>query len=187
MPFAQQGQPRAGGFLVVGINPYRALDGAYSVFIDLLAGQIAAAYANTRAYEQERLRAEALAEIDRAKTMFFSNISHEFRTPLTLMLGPLEEILARHAGTQDNDTPLVDLAHRNGVRLLKLVNALLDFSRLEAGRIARFVPSSWVAFTADLASNFRSAMTTRRSRFPHRLSAAGPSGLWTATCGRGSS
>jgi len=86
--------------------------------------------------EAERRRAEALAEIDRGKTQFFSNISHEFRTPLTLMLGPLEEMKRESAGAVDH-LPLsrqLDLVHRNGLRLLKLVNTLLDFSRIEAGR-----------------------------------------------------
>ena len=89
-----------------------------------------------RAHEQERQRAEALAELDRAKTTFFSNVSHEFRTPLTLLVGPLEDGLA------DAGTPLPpvhrerqEVAHRNALRLLRLVNTLLDFSRIEAGRI----------------------------------------------------
>jgi hypothetical protein len=94
---ARQGQHRPAGFLVSGINPFRRLDGAYLGFINLVAGQIAAGLANAQGYEEERRRAEALAEIDRAKTTFFSNVSHEFRTPLTLMLSPLEEVLRRHA------------------------------------------------------------------------------------------
>ena len=154
---AHQGQARPAGFLVLGLNPYRALDRAYENFIELIAGQIAAGLANARAYEAERRRAEALAEIDAAKTQFFSNVSHEFRTPLTLMLGPLEEILegeARPEGVTRN----VETAHRNGVRLLRLVNSLLDFSRIEAGRaVARFEPTDLSAYVGELVSGFRSA------------------------------
>ena len=119
----------------------------------------ARAVADARAYEAERRRAEALAELDRAKTAFFSNVSHEFRTPLTLMLGPVEDALA------DADEPLppgqrerLETAHRSGLRLLKLVNTLLDFSRIEAGRArASYEPTDLAALTAELASNFRSA------------------------------
>ena len=161
VPFAQHTHgPAAAGFMIVGLNPYRAADHGYEGFVGLLAGQIAAALASSRAYEEERRRAEALAKIDRAKTAFFSNVSHEFRTPLTLMLGPLEEILAA-SGPADGDIVKshVELAHRNGVRLLRLVNSLLDFSRIEAGRVqACFVPTDLAAFSAEIASSFRSAM-----------------------------
>jgi signal transduction histidine kinase len=159
-PMARQGQHRPAGFLVAGINPFRRLDGAYLGFITLVAGQIAAGLANAQAYEEERKRAEALAEIDRAKTTFFSNVSHEFRTPLTLMLGPLEEVLTLPDVDLNPDSrELVSVAHRNGIRLLKLVNTLLDFARIEAGRVtANFEATDLGDYTAELASNFRSAL-----------------------------
>ena len=101
---------------------------------------------------------EALEEINRQKTTFFSNVSHEFRTPLTLMLGPLEDLLTDRALVSGKEgRALVEVAHRNALRLLKLVNSLLDFSRLEAGRAqADFVAVDLAALTAELASNFRS-------------------------------
>jgi signal transduction histidine kinase len=125
----------------------------------LLAGQISAALGNARAYEGERRRAEALAELDRAKTTFFSNISHELRTPLTLMLSPVEELLSELSGRNPEESALLELVHRNGLRLQKLVNSLLDFSRIEAGRIhADYEPTELDRYTEDLASTFRSAM-----------------------------
>ncbi|HET9228433.1 MAG TPA: ATP-binding protein [Thermoanaerobaculia bacterium] len=145
------------GFLVAGLSPRLAFDDDYRGFLEVAAGQIANAIANARAYEEERQRAEALAELDRAKTAFFSNVSHEFRTPLTLMLGPLEELLAE--GPPSASRERLEVAHRNALRLLKLVNTLLDFSRIEAGRIqAAYEPTDLAALTADLASGFRSAV-----------------------------
>ena len=160
VPLQRQGQDRPAGFFIAGLNPYRPLDGEYAGFIELIAGQIAAGLANARAYEQERHRAEALAELDRAKTIFFSNVSHEFRTPLTLMLGPLEDLLNKSDQTAaPEDVRQIEIVHRNGLRLLKLVNTLLDFSRIEAGRIqALYRPVDLAARTAELASVFRSAM-----------------------------
>ncbi len=146
------------GFLVAGLNPHRALDAGYRGFIGLIAGQLAAAIARAEEFERERARAQALAQIDRAKTTFFSNISHEFRTPLTLMLGPLEDVLAESAALPYEQALRVDIAHRNGQRLLRLVNGLLDFSRIEAGRVeATYRPTDLGSYTAELASAFRSA------------------------------
>jgi PAS domain S-box-containing protein len=157
VPITRQGQDAPAGVMVAALNPYRPLDSAYAGFIDLLAGQIAAGIANARAYAEERKRSEALAEIDRAKTAFFSNVSHEFRTPLTLMLGPTEDALAtpqRALSGADLET-----VHRNELRLLKLVNTLLDFSRLEAGRVkASYQATNLSAYTGELASVFRSAI-----------------------------
>ena len=157
VPVMPTGETGRAGALIVGLNPYRLFDGAYQSFLQLIAGQIAGSIANAQAYEEERRRAEALAELDRAKTTFFSNVSHEFRTPLTLMLGPLEEAMADGREREPETQARLEVVHRNGMRLLKLVNSLLDFSRIEAGRTqASFEPTNLSALTADLASNFRS-------------------------------
>ncbi len=146
------------GRLVVGLNPRRPFDDAYQAFLDLVAHQLGTAIASAHAFEQEKKRAEALAELDRAKTMFFSNISHEFRTPLTLITGPVEDMLAESMA-RPADHERLTLVHRNSLRLLRLVNTLLDFSRLEAGGIrASFEPTDLAALTADLTSTFRSAI-----------------------------
>ena len=144
------------GTLVAGINPQRGFDAAYADFFRLVSANIAGAIAAVQALEDERRRAAALAELDRAKTTFFGNVSHEFRTPLTLMLGPLEDVLARELAPESRAQ--LEVVGRNGQRLLKLVNTLLDFARIEAGRAqAAYQPTDLAALTADLASNFRSA------------------------------
>ncbi|HEY7059384.1 MAG TPA: PAS domain S-box protein, partial [Vicinamibacterales bacterium] len=148
------------GAIVVGVSARLRFDEYYKDFLELVRTQIAAAIGHARAYEEERKRAEALAQIDRAKTAFFSNVSHEFRTPLTLLVGPIEDGLA------DVQIPLPpphrerqEIAHRNALRLVRLVNTLLDFSRIEAGRIdASYEPTDLAVFTAELASVFRSAI-----------------------------
>jgi signal transduction histidine kinase len=158
LPIGASDYTRPSAFLVAGLSPRRTVDAEYLGFFELTVGHIGTAIANARAYQEERKRAEALAEIDRAKTAFFSNVSHEFRTPLTLMLGPLEEALADSSLSPDAHERL-DMAHRNSVRLLKLVNTLLDFSRIEAGRIeAVYEAVNLPALTTELASVFRSAI-----------------------------
>jgi signal transduction histidine kinase len=158
MPIASSSQAAPLGVLVAGVSPNRSLDEGYSSFYELLAAQVSIAVRNARAYEEERRRAEMLAEIDRAKTTFFSNVSHEFRTPLTLMLGPLEDAL-QDPHLSPSQRERITVAQRNSLRLLKLVNTLLDFSRIEADRIqAMYERTDLATLTADLASVFRSAI-----------------------------
>ncbi len=160
LPIAPSGQGGQAGVLIIGLNPFRLYDDSYSRFIDLVSGQIASSIANAQAYEDERKRSESLAELDRAKTAFFSNVSHEFRTPLTLMLGPLEDILAKpDVEVLPENRELLTVMHRNGQRLMKLVNTLLDFSRIEAGRVqASYQPTDLASYTAELTSVFRAAV-----------------------------
>ncbi|MCL6754573.1 GAF domain-containing sensor histidine kinase, partial [Nostoc sp. CCCryo 231-06] len=159
VPLIPAGQQQIVGLLVLGINPHRAFEEEYRKFFDLLVGNMTIAIANARAYEEERKRLEALAELDRAKTTFFNNVSHEFRTPLTLMLSPLKETLTELDGIIPAKAQAqLEMVQRNGTRLLKLVNTLLDFSRIEAGRtIASYEPIDLATYTAELASIFRSA------------------------------
>ncbi|ACK70406.1 multi-sensor signal transduction histidine kinase [Gloeothece citriformis PCC 7424] len=160
LPIILPGQDRPVGIFVAGISPRRALDSHYHQFFELMVNHISLAIANAYAYEEERKRAEALTELDRAKTVFFSNISHELRTPLTLILGPIEALLhSDESSLSKGDRISLIMAQRNVLRLQKLVNTLLEFSRLEAGRIQAFYqPTDLATFTHDLASVFRSAM-----------------------------
>ncbi|NUQ77968.1 MAG: response regulator [Polyangiaceae bacterium] len=165
LPLARRGQDHPAGLIVAAASPRRAFDESYKTFFELVADGVANAVANARAYAEERARAESLAELDRAKTAFFSNISHELRTPLALMLGPIEDEIARRQDDPDARERL-EIAHRSSLRLLKLVNTLLDFSRIEAGRLqALFEPVDLAPLTAEIASVFRSAMEKAGLRF----------------------
>ncbi|SFU87421.1 ATP-binding protein [Pseudoduganella namucuonensis] len=157
LPLAMPGQERPLGVLVLGVSPACRLDGEYRTFFELVAGQVAAALQNAMGAEAQRQRADMLAELDRAKTAFFSNVSHEFRTPLTLMLGPIEDVLSDEGWLPDAQRERLELAHRNALRLQRLVNTLLDFSRVQAGRMqAAYARVDLGALTRDLASGFRS-------------------------------
>jgi len=159
-PIAGTDAERPAAYLVAGTNPLRPLDDDYRSFFDLVAKQVSAAVLHAAAYEAERRRAEALTDLDRAKTEFFSNVSHEFRTPLTLMLGPLESLLAG-AEAESEQALELGMVRRNALRLLKLVNTLLDFTRIDAMRQeAVFEPVDLCTYTAELASVFRSAIET---------------------------
>jgi DNA topoisomerase VI subunit B len=145
------------GFLIIAVSPRLPFDQTYKTFIEMLGESIATALNNSRAFEEENKRAAKLAEINKAKTIFFNNVSHEFRTPLTLMLAPIEEALTNSSKSLHGES--LRFVYRNTTRLLKLVNTLLDFSIAEAGRSeARFQATNLADLTKDLASSFRSAV-----------------------------
>lgn len=150
---------RRTGYLVTGLSPRRAFDAGYQEYLALVASSLGCVIGHARSVAGERRRAEQLVELDHAKTAFFSNVSHEFRTPLTLLLGPVDDLLAKALREGDDERrDRLDLIRRNALRLLRMVDSLLDFSRIEAGRIhADYRPVDAAALTADLASTFRSA------------------------------
>ncbi len=159
LPIIPPGTSSPVAILVAGVSSRLKLDEVYRSFYDLLVSALSAGVANARAYDEERRRAQALADLDRAKISFFSNVSHEFRTPLTLILGPIEDALAAPGEHSPQLRPeQLEVVYRNGLRLQRLVNSLLEFSRIEAGRArAAFEPTALAELTAELTSNFRSA------------------------------
>ena len=147
--------------LVMGTSPRRAIDDDYRNFGVRVGSQISRALANASAYELQRERARALAELDAAKTSFFSNVSHEFRTPLTLILGPLEAFLDAPGSTLTLEREELSVVRRNARRLQRLVDTLLDFSRLEAGKVEPTIEAvDLTQLTRELAGMFQSTLET---------------------------
>ena len=111
--------------------------------------------------EQAEVQAEKLRELDKQKTMFFQNISHELRTPLTLILNPLESASESHPEISE-----IGVATKNSRRLLRLVNQLLDFQKLEAGKKELDLrPINLVHFSSICGDYFSSACSTKHIEF----------------------
>ncbi|MFD2572637.1 7TM-DISM domain-containing protein [Spirosoma soli] len=136
------------------------------VSMSLVLGRIVQSYIKDRittadALIREKVEVDKLQELDAVKTQFFANISHEFRTPLTLILGPLTDLKQRFPAE-----PILTLVERNGQRLLSLINQLLDLSKLEAGQLrAEPKQDDMAAFFRTLTSSFRSLADSRQIRF----------------------
>jgi PAS domain S-box-containing protein len=160
LPLPGAGGGRPTGVLLAGISPFRALDDEYHRFLGLVASQISAALTDARTFQAQRRQAEELAELDRAKTEFFTGVSHELRTPLTLISGPADDALA------DPDHPpppeqraRLELIARNAGRLRRLVDSMLEISAVEAGRLVpNPVPVDLAALTRGIAESFAPAV-----------------------------
>jgi PAS domain S-box-containing protein len=163
----EPGEAQGMAVLTVALSPNLPFDASYRVFINTASVHLAAALSGSRRLETERARAQALAELDAAKSAFFADVSHELRTPLTLIEAPLADVLA------DERTPLapahrdlIRIAARNTERLSTLVRGMLDFARIEAGRmVPQPAPVDLAAATAALAANFAPAVEAAGLRF----------------------
>jgi PAS domain S-box-containing protein len=159
VPLWRAGPLALPGVLLLAVNPRQPLDANHRAFLDSVAGYVGHAVTVREARAAERRRIEAMAELDRAKSQFFADASHELRTPLTLVLGPLtalaEQASALLAPAWHED---LSMALRNAQRLQRLVNSLMDFARIEAGRLQP-EPEALdpAALTTEIAGLFRSA------------------------------
>jgi signal transduction histidine kinase/CheY-like chemotaxis protein/HPt (histidine-containing phosphotransfer) domain-containing protein len=142
------------GMIVYGVSPNRALDTTYRSFFDTLTRQIAVSIGNVIAYQQERERVFALQELDRVKTAFFNNMSHEMRTPLNAIVGGSTLL----AGTPLDATQIeyMQMIQTSSNHLLSIINDFLDYAKLDARKVeyhqASFEIRTWLTDTIDLVS-----------------------------------
>lgn len=150
--------------LIIGLSPLRPFDHDYEQWVNVIRSQLNTGLVSVKSYEEDARRVEDLARMEKAKTAWFRGAAHDLRSPLTLVKGPLEDLLDTNLTPSQSN--MAQTAKRNVDRLLRLINTLMDFSRLEAGRVqGRFVPTDLGAFVQDLAVVFRSAIERMKIRF----------------------
>jgi PAS domain S-box-containing protein len=158
LPVLEPGLTRPTAWLRLGLNPRRPLDAQLQTYAELCASHVAVALSGVRHRQEERRRAEVVAELDTAKSDFFANVSHELRTPLALIAGPVQDALA--SGTLDAEQRRsFEMIERNTDRLTGLVDRILDLTRVEAGAVEpHWVAADVVMLTNGVAANFRPAI-----------------------------
>ncbi|RIB26981.1 hypothetical protein C2G38_2161729 [Gigaspora rosea] len=141
--------------LICGVNRLCTLDDKYMEFLQLVTNQMSTCLLQGKTREEEKQRSKILADLNYQKVMFFQGISHELKTPLTLMLSPLEDVI----NICPEDAPItlyLQTIRRNVHRLLKLINTLLQFSSIETGQLkAHYRETNIVEFTQELVSDFK--------------------------------
>ncbi|MFF2554920.1 SpoIIE family protein phosphatase [Nocardia sp. NPDC058058] len=162
LPLGSAVGKHAYGVLVCGVVDDLVFDAAYRSFLNLVADHVSTAIGDAEVQAARLRRTEELAALDRAKTDFFTGISHELRTPLTLIAGPLDDSVAdeRQPLAPDQRTR-IDMARRNVGRLRRMVDTLLDFSRIESRQGLRFEPVGvdLGALTRGIAESFAPAVS----------------------------
>ena len=152
------GVGRPPGVLVAGVSAYLPLDDEYRAFLELVSHHVSTATVAAGAFAAQQRRAEHLTELDRTKTAFFAGISDQFRTPLTLVLGPVAELRDAAAPGSALRADL-ELVHRNAQRLRRMVDRLLELSRLYAGQVdPHLEPVDLAPLTTGLVDMFRPAI-----------------------------
>ena len=157
---------RGAAVIVLGESVHRRWDPSMEAYATLCATHVGAVLADVSRLADERRSRQALVELDAAKSAFFTNLSHELRTPLTLIAGPVHEAL--EVAQEPHQRERLELVERNTHRLARMVDAMLDFGRIEAGGLAprlRVVDIS--ALTAGLAETFRPALERAGLAFWH--------------------
>ncbi|CED83474.1 multi-sensor signal transduction histidine kinase [Phaffia rhodozyma] len=148
-------------FLVIGLNTRRPLDSAYKARIDDLRLQLISNLTIITSFESHMDRELQLQSIEKAKSLFFSSVSHELRTPLQLISGPISDLEAGESDPKKKAS--FSMIQRNSTRLARLVDSLMDFSRIEGGRMSgRFIPINFSLTTIELSEMFRSAIERAR-------------------------
>ncbi|GGN00431.1 hypothetical protein GCM10009721_29470 [Terrabacter tumescens] len=158
VPVVEPGLADPTAHLLLTENPQRPWDAQLQTYAELCAAHVASALRGIRSLQDERHRAEALAELDAAKSDFFANVSHELRTPLTLIAGPVQDALAAD-GLEPEQRQRFELIRRNTDRLTALVDRILDLTRVEAGAVEpHWVSADVEELTTGIAANFRPAI-----------------------------
>lgn len=145
---------------------------AYVLYFILLLSGVYAVYKMIRTREKynqqllsERLKAEKALELDQLKSRFFTNVSHEFRTPLTLIIDPLERLISEKL-EKNTVSHYYTLMHRNAKQLLLLINQLLDFQKIESGRLdLNLEQLDLVSFVRSIATSFENLAKERNICF----------------------
>ncbi|WP_420752072.1 response regulator [Rhodococcus sp. O3] len=156
LPLTVPGRATAIGVLAVGLNPNLAYDDNYAALVALIAARISGLLRDSIAFDAERRRVDALAEVDKAKTRFLETVSHEFRTPLVLLLGPLQNLLDDATALTPEQQRSLEIAQRAVGRLQRLVDVLLEATRAERYQVRpRLQPTDAAALTAACAELYQ--------------------------------